>query len=114
MKVTLHADKVFEGAIRPRILRCDSPGFRVDSLSSDMCPYEIKERGIPHRARGQGQVTMDSECGMMCLQAKDGCGSLAARGSWEGGTEQVFPWRLCEELTLPTPWFWTSGSETLR
>lgn len=82
MKVTLYADKVFACAIRPRILRCDSPGFRVDSLSSDMCPYEIKERGIP-----QGQVTMESECGMMCLQAKDGCGSLAARGSWEGGTE---------------------------
>ena len=87
MKVTLYGDKVFAGTIRPRILRCDSPGFRVDSMSNDMCPDEIKERGIPHRARGQGQVTMESECGMMCLQAHHCRGLLAAMGSWDRGTE---------------------------
>lgn len=67
MKVTLYGDKFFASAIRPRILKCDSPGFRVDSMSNDMCPCGIKERGIPHRARGQGLVTMESGCGMLCL-----------------------------------------------
>lgn len=38
VKVTLHGDKVFASATGPRILRCDSPGFMVDSMSNDMCP----------------------------------------------------------------------------
>lgn len=68
--VTSLGSRVFTNVIKLRLSGKYHPGYKVDHKSNDWCPYKRKEREVRHRDMGEGNMKMEAEIGVICLQAK--------------------------------------------
>ena len=118
VSVTLFGKRVSADVIKALKMRPSwTTWVSTELINYKLINYKGKEGEIwdtGETRREGGNMMMEAETEVRCLQTKECQGLPTALWSWKQRQERIVPLKLWRNTTLLTPWFWTSGLQNWK